>query len=365
MRIVNYYRDAGRASGVTHALVALQAAAATRFDTMTLRAGSEYSDNPVAAAGLPEMVVPHVGRGRQLSVPTTLPIDAGDLLVLHEGWVTSNYVAAAYARKKDVPYVVVPHGVYESGLVKSIKLRIARQVALERKYLASAAAVHVLAAGEAESVQSVAPNAAVFSCPVSLAPLPEVFDTGHKPRSYIAWYGRYAPMHKGLDRLLQSYACIPASSRLPLVLRGPDYRQGRASVEALVSALGLQHQVSVGSELKDDTAKAGFLADAAAFVFPSRWESFGLALLEALSSGVPCVVSDQIDLAPELAQRDACQLVDFDDPVAAACAIESVSLRRASFRDARTFVCDAFSPNTVAEHYTNCLASVIDARGQE
>jgi glycosyltransferase involved in cell wall biosynthesis len=43
---------------------------------------------------------------------------------------------------------------------------------------------------------------------------------------------------------------------------------------------------------------------AGAFVFPSAWEGFGLPLLEAMSLGLPCVVSDGGAL-PEVAADGA------------------------------------------------------------
>lgn len=49
------------------------------------------------------------------------------------------------------------------------------------------------------------------------------------------------------------------------------------------------------------------LAGMDAFVFPSRYEGLGLALVEAQAAGLPCVVSDVIpseaDVVPELVQR--------------------------------------------------------------
>jgi glycosyltransferase involved in cell wall biosynthesis len=43
----------------------------------------------------------------------------------------------------------------------------------------------------------------------------------------------------------------------------------------------------------------GFLADASAFVMPSRTEGFGLTLLEAMAAGLPCIAS-RVGSLPEV-----------------------------------------------------------------
>jgi glycosyltransferase involved in cell wall biosynthesis len=58
-------------------------------------------------------------------------------------------------------------------------------------------------------------------------------------------------------------------------------------------------------------AKWGAFAICDAFVLPSHQENFGIAVAVALACGRPVLISDQINIAPEIA-ADGCGLVEPD-----------------------------------------------------
>ena len=58
--------------------------------------------------------------------------------------------------------------------------------------------------------------------------------------------------------------------------------------------------------------KAAFLRLADGYLHPSRWESYGIALLENLALGVPCLASSTIHLAADLRRDDAAILATPD-----------------------------------------------------
>jgi glycosyltransferase involved in cell wall biosynthesis len=71
---------------------------------------------------------------------------------------------------------------------------------------------------------------------------------------------------------------------------------------------------------------AGLYRGAAVFVYPSRFEGFGMPVIEAMASGTPCVVSNHPSL--DEASGDAAVRVDPERPQAIAAGIEEAIERR-------------------------------------
>ena len=103
-----------------------------------------------------------------------------------------------------------------------------------------------------------------------------------------------------------------------LVLVGPD-KGGRAEAERAAARNGLRARVDFRGHVPQDEL-AALYRGAACLVFPSRYEGFGLPVLEAMASGTP-VVATTAGALPEVA-GDAAILVEERNPVALAGGIE-------------------------------------------
>jgi glycosyltransferase involved in cell wall biosynthesis len=101
---------------------------------------------------------------------------------------------------------------------------------------------------------------------------------------------------------------MPARERPELRLHGPDWRGGRAAAERLRADLRLEGSVSIGGPVYGEE-KWRLLEQAAGFVYPSRWEAFGLAPAEAVALGVPTLMSP-VPLGRFLAARGAAIVAD-------------------------------------------------------
>jgi len=127
---------------------------------------------------------------------------------------------------------------------------------------------------------------------------------------YLLHVGTLEP-RKNLPTLLRAFAALEGDSARPprLVLAGAR-GWGDAPLFALVDALGLTARVSFLGEVGPADLPALYSA-AELFVYPSRYEGFGLPVLEAMACGAPVIASNASAL-PEVV-GDAGLLVDPDD----------------------------------------------------
>ncbi|MBT3376324.1 MAG: glycosyltransferase family 4 protein [Lentisphaerae bacterium] len=108
-------------------------------------------------------------------------------------------------------------------------------------------------------------------------------------RPYLLFVGNLEPK-KGLPSLLAAYADVADAIGWDLVIAGrPAWRSG-SLVERLARYSGPGKIVARGPISDEDLP--GLYQGAAAFVFPSLTEGFGLPVLEAMASGTPVVHSD-------------------------------------------------------------------------
>jgi glycosyltransferase involved in cell wall biosynthesis len=133
--------------------------------------------------------------------------------------------------------------------------------------------------------------------------------------AYLLFVGALQPRKDPLTAI-EALSLVDAGLRLVLV--GPDKGAGRRSREA-VSRLKLNGRVEFAGHVEIDEL-ASLYRDAEALVFPSRYEGFGLPVVEAMASGTP-VVAAAAGAVPEVA-GDAAILVEPGDPVALAGGIE-------------------------------------------
>lgn len=131
-----------------------------------------------------------------------------------------------------------------------------------------------------------------------------------QPR-HILYLGRMEP-YKNLDQLIRSYAALTNELRnkFDLVLAGQTKEPYYSELRKLASDLGVGERVKFLGYVHEDQISELF-SHAAVFAYPSRYEGFGLPVVEARLRCVPVVTSRSSSL-PEAAGGGAL-LVDPDD----------------------------------------------------
>ena len=157
-------------------------------------------------------------------------------------------------------------------------------------------------------------------------PLPALVSTHSSPastdrRQQILSVARLVPQ-KGLDLLLRAFASLPETVRfgwtVVLVGDGPEREQLGSLVESL----------SIGDSVRFEGFQPNplqYMQSAAIFALPSRFEGMPNALLEAMASGLPAVVTDASPGPLEMVSDGRNGLVvPTEDPAAFAAALNTL-----------------------------------------
>jgi glycosyltransferase involved in cell wall biosynthesis len=107
------------------------------------------------------------------------------------------------------------------------------------------------------------------------------------------WHGRVAIDKKGLDLLLDAWVQVRAKraggeARLLLIGTGDD----AAKLGKLLRRAGSEDVLWIDRFLNDEATVRRYLSAGDVYVFPSRYEGFPVAPLEAMACGLPVVATD-------------------------------------------------------------------------
>jgi glycosyltransferase involved in cell wall biosynthesis len=247
-----------------------------------------------------------------------------DGVVIHSVW-TYPSVAAAGAARGRVPYAVFPHGMLDPWFKRRYPLKHLK------KYLYWPVQYPVLR--DAKSV--------LFTSSLESELAPQSF-WPHKWTSLVVPYGTNEPplnmeaqreafqallpqltgrrlllflsrIHekKGCDLLVEAFASVAAQHRdVDLVIAGPDKDGLQAKLAALAQRLGIAERIYWPGMLTGD-AKWGAFRACEAMILPSHQENFGVVVAEALACGRPALISNQVNLWPQV-EEDHVGLVEPD-----------------------------------------------------
>jgi glycosyltransferase involved in cell wall biosynthesis len=240
-------------------------------------------------------------------------------VVIHGLWLYNSYGTYRVVRRRS-PYAIFPHGMLDPYFRKAFPLKHLKKQAywLAREYrvLRDARAVCFTTPIERDCAQSTlwphrwTSMVASFgtSAPVGDPTLQrEVFLARFPALSGRRFFLFLSRIHskKGCDLAIEAFARVAASHPdLDLVVAGPDEGQLRPKLEALAAALGVGRRVHWTGMLEGD-AKWGAIHSAHAFVLPSHQENFGVAAVEALAAGLPVLLSNQVNIWPDIVEDKA------------------------------------------------------------
>ena len=251
---------------------------------------------------------------------------AYDAVIVNGIWQYHSFAAWRALRRMGVPYYVFTHGMLDPWFKRAYPIKHFKKWLYwpwaDYRVLRDAQAV--LFTSEEERLQArrsfwlyrAVERVVAYGTsapPDDVVRLRETFYGAHpglRDKRVILYLSRLHEK-KGCDLLLRSFAAVAGSDlESHLVMAGPDEAGVSVGLKALAQELGIGIRVSWPGMLRGDLKWGAFYC-ADAFALPSHQENFGIAVAEALSCGVPVLISDKVNIWREI-HSDESGLVESD-----------------------------------------------------
>ncbi len=237
------------------------------------------------------------------------PFNHPDIIVFEEFFKIECCIVARRAEHKKIPYVIIPRCQMTKKYLQNKKIKkMIASILLFSHFAKKARAVHFLSQQELDDSKVYYKGKSFIS--------PNGIDIPDQVKDYEAsnvkvvgtFIGRYSVWQKGLDMLIQSIS----ENKEDLIknnfffqLYGPTERSGSQSeIESLVQSYNVNELIKVNGPVYEQT-KRDVLLNSDFFIHTSRFEGMPMAVLEALSYGLPCFLTQGSNLREEVEKYDA------------------------------------------------------------
>ncbi len=255
----------------------------------------------------------------QLTVWLWHNISRYDILHIHALFSYASTTAMAIARLKNVPYIVMPHGLLcEWSLQQSARKKQIYLSLIEKANLNHSQTIHLTSQQEQQEVSQLGLSTPSFVLPLGLSPPNVIPDARHRLRQYlniptdepvILFLSRLHPK-KGLDYLIPALGKL-THHRFTFVIAGSGSKEYEAEIESLLVSNGIRDRTHFAGFVEGET-KNIFTQGSDLFALTSHSENFAVVVLEALAAGIPVLVTPGVALACVVAQQQLGYVPEMD-----------------------------------------------------
>lgn len=233
------------------------------------------------------------------------PFNKPDIVIFQECYRPDYLGIAKNLRKNGIPYVVMPHGELRTEAQKKKHLKkVAANILLFNSFINHAEAVQCLSEAELEATNF---GKRKFVGTNGIDIPDEKKKSFHSDGVKFIYIGRYEWRVKGLDLLFEAIARegdFLRSNNCSFHLYGPDIYGRLAEVTQLVMDNGVEDLVHLNLQISGEE-KIKQLLDSDIFIQTSRHEGMPMGILEAMSYGIPCLITEGTTLGSLVCDAEA------------------------------------------------------------
>jgi glycosyltransferase involved in cell wall biosynthesis len=250
-----------------------------------------------------------------------------DCIVINGIWSYASRVTSLVLRGSNVPYILYSHGMLDPWFKRTYPLKHLKKciywALTEHRAIRDAKAVVFTSEEERVLARQSFRNYSAAECVIVNGIGPSIADEDSQKAAFLDLYpdlrgkrlvtqiGRIHPK-KGCDLAIEAFArVLGPDPGWHLVMAGPDQVGLQKHLESIAKKLQVSSRITWTGMLKGDL-KWGAIRASEAVLLPSHQENFGIVVVEALSCGVPVLMSSQINIWREV-EADGGGIVRSDD----------------------------------------------------
>lgn len=233
------------------------------------------------------------------------PFDKPDIVIFQEVYIKEFVLISKTLVKQGIPYIIVPHSQLTSDAKKRKRLKkIIAHTLFVNNFIKNAAAIQCLSQMEYEESCVIGEK---FIGTNGIGESDYLKESFRKDGLSFVYIGRLEMYQKGLDLMLDAFSLESnyiRENRITLDIYGPDLNGRFKRLKNMIEEKGIDDFVSLHHEVSG-IEKNSILMSADIFIQTSRFEGMPMGLLEAMSCGLPVIISEGTTLGQVVEQYDA------------------------------------------------------------
>lgn len=250
-----------------------------------------------------------------------------DVIHLHVPFTAPFMMGAKICQYYGIPYVISLHGLMDPWCLKQKAWKKIPYIKLfEKKNFKFAKFLHVTSCIEFDFVSSLNYGSKIYLMPLAVdvksnpSIQPRIVDS---QKIKLLFLGRLHPV-KAIPSLIKAVRILVNNGfHVELNIAGVGDSLYELDLKKMIDLEGVKNYIYWHGHV-DDARKSALFLESNLFVMPSYHENFGLAAAEAMASGLPVILSDQVGLAKDVKDSKAGLIVPCDDPGAIAIAAQTL-----------------------------------------
>ena len=220
-----------------------------------------------------------------------------DLVILNGIYVPYMYVLSRKLKRLKIPYIHLPHSVYNDiSLTKSkFKKKIYLKL-FEKNLIEDSLAIQMLSESQIDAVKKFSTPKNIISLPngieIEKHDIKEKIYTNSSNPTKIIFLGRKDLFTKGLDLLIEAFSKIK-NKNVELYIQGSDTKD-TDTLNKIINDLNAKN-ISLKEPFNGDVVN--YLKEYDLMIMPSRYEAFSMAVIEGMLAGLPIIVSTEVGAA--------------------------------------------------------------------